>query len=219
MSYLYIDGVKVVEYEVPTNKFGSTPNLTLQHTAFPDVPHQWFCFNGDTKAHHHSDAAADTCDFGWKGDIVYGRVWGKALTADDAAALSTQARATSLKVTVGASKVTTAIFPFAAVVPAGVKAYVVDAISSGEANTVLYASEGEVIPYGTPVLLYGATGTYTFNAAELTSATVKAAPSKNLLTGSFASKVAEADQISVLRADGTGFETAAADDEVAPLKA
>ena len=206
-SYIYVDGALVNEFTTPYD-------MTRQCTLFPHASYQWFCFNGDARSNRNS-----SCDFPFDGNIVFGRVWGKTLSADDVTSLYGQATATSQKVTVGASKVTTAIFPFAAVVPAGVKAYVVDAISSGEANTVLYASEGEVIPYGTPVLLYGAAGSYTFNAADLTSATVKTAPAKNLLTGSYASKVAEADQISVLRADGTGFETAAAAAEVAPLKA
>ncbi len=214
-SYIYRDGIEVAKLELDGTEL---TDLQKQSHAFTHESYQWFCFNGDTKSNRHSE-----CDFPFDGNIVFGRVWGKTLTADDAAALSAQARATSLKVTVGASKVTTAIFPFAAVVPAGVKAYVVNTISSGEANTVLYASPGEVIPYGTPVILYGAADTYTFNAADLSDdavvAKIKTAPAKNLLTGSYASKVAEADQISVLRADGTGFETAAAAAEVAPLKA
>ena len=206
-SSIYRDGVLVKEFTVTAD------DMLYQEAKFPHAAYQWFCFNGDVKG-----VRTSSCDYPFDGNIVFGRVWGKTLTAADAAALSAQAVATSLDVTVDASKVTTAIFPFAAVVPAGVKAYVVDAISSGEANTVLYASEGEIIPYGTPVLLYGAAGTYTFNAADL-PASVKSAPAKNLLTGSFASKVAEADQISVLCADGKAFETAAANDEVAPLKA
>ena len=208
-SWLYKDGVLVKEYTVTAD------DMSYQFHKFPHAAYQWFCFNGDTKANRNSK-----CDYPFDGNIVFGRVWGKTLSAADAAALNTQAKATSLNVSVGASKVTTAVFPFAAVVPAGVKAYVVDAISSGEANTTLYASPGEIIPYGTPVLLYGAEGNYTFNAANLDeSPVILSAPGTNLLTGSYASKVAEENQISVLRADGTGFDTADKNDEVSPLKA
>ncbi len=216
MSYLYIDGVKVKEYEVPTNKFGGTPDLTLQHTAFPDVPHQWFCFNGDTKAHHHSDAAADTCEYGWKGNIVYGRVWGKALTPADVTALYNQATGTSTNVTVPANGVATAVFPYAAVVPAGATAYVVDVIKGSEANMVPYAAEGDVIPYGIPVIIKGDASTYTFNAADLNDdavvAKIKTAPAKNLLVGSFATKKAKADQLYKISTSAAEFDKAAADD-------
>ena len=167
--------------------------MANQSVTFPSAPYQWFCFNGDTKG-----GLATACDYPFNGNIVIGRVWGKALTAGEVTVLYTMAANPTIILSVYANNLATAIFPFDAVVPAGAKAYIVDAVNGTVAHTALLASEGEVIPYGTPVIIKGATGNYTFKAADLTTATVKAIPAVNLLEGSYVTTEVKAGQVYTL---------------------
>ena len=185
-SYIYVNGTLVKEYSVTTEGV----DMANQSVTFPSAPYQWFCFNGDTKG-----GLATECDYPFNGNIVIGRVWGKALTAGEVTVLYTMAANPTIILSVAANNLTTAVFPFDAVVPAGVKAYIVDAVNGTVAHTALLASEGEVIPYGTPVIIKGATSNYTFEAADLTTATVKDIPAVNLLEGSYVITTVGAGQV------------------------
>ena len=188
-SYIYVNGELVKEYSVTTEGV----DMANQSVTFPSAPYQWFCFNGDTKG-----GLATACDYPFNGNIVIGRVWGKALTAGEVTVLYTMAANPTIILSVYTNNLATAIFPFDAVVPAGAKAYIVDAVNGTVAHTELLASEGEVIPYGTPVIIKGATGNYTFKAADLTTATVKAIPAVNLLEGSYVTTEVKAGQVYTL---------------------
>ncbi len=213
VSKIYINGVEDATY----SRTGDI-NMANQNLTFCHVPWQWFCFNGDTNGSRQTG-----CHFPFDGNIVFGRVWGKYLTKDDVTALYNQAEGTSTVVTMQSNKLATAVFPYDAVVPAGAKAYVVDVIKGSEANMVPYAVEGDVIPYGTPVIIKGDASTYTFNAADLNDdavvAKIKDAPAKNLLVGSFATKKAQADQLYKISTSAAEFDKAAADDLLAAQQA
>lgn len=209
ISKLYINGVKDTEFSNSSDEY----DATLQSHQYAYVTAQKFSFNGDASTNETN------CDQPFDGNIVFGRIWGKTLTDADVTALYNQATGTSTDVTVGSSKLTTAIFPYAAIVPAGVKAYVVETINGAEANMVPYALPGEIIPYGTPVIIKGNAGTYTFNAADVSMVSPKAAPAVNLLVGSFASKKAKANQLYTLSTTLSEFDMADANDVVDPQKA
>lgn len=217
ISKIYINGVEAVSFSQP-DLDGVATDMTRQSVHLCHVPWQWFCFNGDTNGSRHTG-----CHYPFDGNIVFGRVWGKYLTADDVTALYRQATGTSTVVTMQSNKLATAVFPYDAVVPAGATAYVVDVIKGSEANMVPYAVEGEVIPYGTPVIIKGVASTYTFEAADLNDAAVvakiKDAPAKNLLVGSFATKKAKADQLYKISTSAAEFDKAAADDLLAAQQA
>ena len=207
VSKMYINGVE----DQTNSRTEENIFMQWQSHSFCYAPWQWFCFNGDTRANRHS-----ACDYPFDGNIVYGRVWGKYLTKDDVTALYSQATGTSTDVTMQSNKLATAVFPYDAVVPTGATAYVVDVIKGSEANMVPYAAEGDVIPYGTPVIIKGDASTYKFNAADLNDdavvAKIKPAPAKNLLVGSFATKKAQADQLYKISTSAAEFDKAAADD-------
>lgn len=222
ISKIYKDGIEAISYSVPQGSYTDAEkniiyvdeDMTRQALILPNAPCQWFCFNGDTNGTEQT-----SCDYPFDGNIVFGRVWGKYLTADDVNALYGQATSTSTTVTTGTNGLATAIFPYPAVVPAGAEVYVVNVIKGSEASMAPYATAGEIIPYGTPVIVKGTPSTdYTFNAAGK-AAVAKAAPVTNLLIGSFASKKAKADQLYAINASAARFDKVAADGTVAAQQA
>ena len=222
ISKIYKDGIEAISYSVPQGSYKDAENniiyvdedMTRQALILPNAPCQWFCFNGDTNGTEQT-----SCDYPFDGNIVFGRVWGKYLTADDVTSLYGQATSTSTTVTTGTNGLATAIFPYPAVVPAGAEVYVVNVIKGSEAGMAPYATAGEIIPYGTPVIVKGTPSTdYTFNAAG-EAAVAKTAPVTNLLIGSFASKKAKADQLYAINASAARFDKVAADGTVAAQQA
>lgn len=178
-SHMYVNGVE---------KMNSNANKVVPTRAdflnMPYAPYQYICVGGDIKA----STLETACEAPFRGNIVLARIWGRALSAEDAKTLAEQASATSVSVSVPESGYTTICLPFAAIVPTGVSAYIVNADSK---SMVLYAKEGDVIPYGTPLILNAAEGDYTFLAADMQTLSPLATPSDNILVGSFATKTAE----------------------------
>ena len=206
-TYIYVNGVQQAENSP------EFPDCT-QEPSFSYARYQWMCIGGDAK-----NNIGSSCDFPFAGSISIARVWSKALTATDVTSLYGQATGTSTTVTTGTNGLATAIFPYPAVVPAGAAAYVVNVIKGSEAAMAPYATAGEIIPYGTPVIVKGTASTdYTFNAAG-EAAVAKAAPVTNLLIGSFASKKAKADQLYAINASAARFDKVAADGTVAAQQA
>lgn len=178
-AHMYVDGKEVA------NSLGNKVVPTrCDYLSMPYAPYQYICVGGDIKP----STLATACENAFRGNIVSARLWGRALSAGDAETLSLQASATSQTVSVPASGYTTVCLPFAAVVPQGMEAYIV---TEGEEVMPLYAKAGDVIPYGTPLILKADAGAYVFEAADLLTATPLAAPEGNLLQGSFASKTIE----------------------------
>lgn len=178
-SHMYVNGVEKMNSN--TNKVLPLRNDFL---TMPYAPYQYVCVGGDIKA----SSLTTACESAFRGNIVSARIWGRALTAEDAKALSTQASAITQMVSVPASGYTTVCLPFAAVVPTGVEAYIV---TNTTPAMQLYAKAGDIIPYGTPLILKAVANDYTFEAADLQTQTPLATPADNLLEGSFATQTAE----------------------------
>ena len=199
-SVLYKNGASIVE---TTDADGN--DAALQSLKFSYAPYQWFCINGDPS----SVEDMSTCDKPFQGEISIARVWGKALTAGDVGVLYNAAMTTQYSGELKA-KGTAVCLPYAITLPDGVDAYVAKVGSSGKVELEKYAEAGNVIPYGTPVILKPRNGaiTTTLYAADLSTATVEDAPAENLLEGSFAFKVASENEVYTY--DNGGFSVAEA---------
>ena len=194
---LYIDGV-LVSQSTAADFTVTSGNQTMngnEHTDFPFATWQWICIGGDCSWND----GTGTCDYPWKGNISIARVWGKALTDADVALLYTQAQDPTTNITIGTTGTASTCLPFNAVVPTGITAYTATAQTSGNVTLTEYATAGQVMAYGTPVILKGAAGTYTF-APAAEGATILAAPTTNLLEGTLASKSVTASQVYALAA-------------------
>lgn len=178
-SHMYVNG----EEKISSNTNKVVP-CRADFLSMPYAPNQYVCVGGDIKG----STLAKACEAPFRGNIVSARIWGRALSAEDAKALSQQASATSVSISIPMSGYTTICLPFAAMMPTGVSAYIVQADSKSMA---LYAKEGEVIPYGTPLILNAVEGDYTFQAVDLQTVPPLAVPADNMLEGSFAPKTAE----------------------------
>ncbi len=188
-SVIYKNGAKIAEAS------NTADSPARAGASFPYAPHQWFCINGD--ASNKVDMAS--CDYPFQGQISIARVWGKALTAVDAQALYMEATTTEYDVAIDA-KGSAVCYPYAVTVPAGVDACVAVQNAEKEVELQKYAEPGEVIPYGTAVILIPRTGAINVKmaAADLATATVKDAPAENLLEGSYAFKTAGENELYTL---------------------
>lgn len=185
-SVIYKNGVKIAEAS------NTADSPARAGASFPYAPHQWFCINGDAS----SNINKESCDYPFQGQISIARVWGKALTAVDAQALYQEAVTAEYDVAIDA-KGSAVCYPYAVTVPAGVDACVAVLNAEKEVELKKYAEAGEVIPYGTAVVLIPRTGGINVKmaAADLSTATVKDAPAENLLEGSYAFKTAGENEL------------------------
>lgn len=173
---------------------------------FPYASFQWIGIMADTRA----NATHSNNDYPMVGDISIARVWGKALSASEVGVLNNQARSTQSAVSIPASGVATLCLPFAAVVPAGTKAYVPIRKEGPKVMLAQLAKEGETIAYGVPFILQGNAGNYTMMAADLTTAQ-PLVTTDNLLEGSFIAKSVDAYEVHNAGGTYTGQHNVAID--------
>ena len=114
---------------------------------------------------------------------------------------------------------TAVCLPYNVTLPDGVDAYVAKVGSVGKVEYEKYAEAGNVIPYGTAVILKPRTGavTVTLQAADLSTAKVEDAPAENLLEGSFAYKTPGENELYTY--GDNGFTLAAASASIDPCSA
>lgn len=177
LSALYVDGEKVAS-RVLNFKEGSL---------FEWAPTEWLAIGGDASGKY--DASTNTGSYPFRGDIAYVRMWGKALTASDVHGLNEAIKTEQVTYTIGGNGYVGACVPFATVIPEGISAYIVVEVDGTYAYLKQVGENGEVIPYGTPLILKGekkttvSLGIADFNEPDAVMADVEG----NLLVGTFAS--------------------------------
>ena len=147
---------------------------------FPFAGYEWFGIMADTRA----NITHDNNDYPFAGNMSIARVWGKALADSDVAELYAQAKATSLDFTIDANGYAALCLPFAATIPAGMKAYAVIGKTASGVTLAQLAGAGEAVAYGTPFFIKGTPGDYTIHAADISTQETHTATG-NLLEGSF----------------------------------
>ena len=189
-SKLYVDGTLVAYASNDIDGLNGN-----EHTEFSPIQWQWIAIGGDANA---TDGSA-TCDFPWNGEISIARVWNQPLSASDVALLNTQAHSPATTVTVGSTLYATTCLPYNATVPAGITAYIATKQNISSVTLTKYAEAGDVMFYGTPVILIAdAAGDYTFTPAL--DATLSK-PHINYLIGTMATKTVGEGEYFVLTED------------------
>lgn len=177
-SKIYIDGA--VKQSVTISPF--------QNLTFPLGYCQWIAVGGDPNGLH-----SPSCDFPWRGQISFARVWGHALDAGEAATLSKQAQNPTTTLSIPATGYVGACLPYVSVVPQGTKAYAASSITGDVVNLTLLANEGELIDYAVPFILCGEKGSYTMEVADKDA--IGNQPEVNVLVGNLGKKACQRGEI------------------------
>lgn len=174
VSKLYIDGVEK----------GSRSFYFKQCGYYEWAPSDWLSIGGVPNSTY--DAAAQGGKYPYIGSISSVRLWGKALSAKEAAALSKVVSASADTVIFNVGGYASVCLPFAFVVPEGVTVY---KVSDEDATTVTLtpiASAGMAVPYATPVILAGTPrGQSVIKSVDQRTVDSVAVVGDNLLKGGF----------------------------------
>lgn len=176
LSALYVNG-EVVASRTLSCKEGSL---------FEWAPTEWLAIGGDASGKY--DAAANTGSYPFRGRIAMVRIWGRSLAEADVKALSTVANGEEISYTIGSNGYVSCCVPYATTVPEGMQAFVIPYTDGTNAYLREVGRDGEVIPYGTPIIMRGTKGTkFTLQRADTQAAGCRICNvGDNLLQGTFA---------------------------------
>ena len=179
-SRFYIDG-----------ELAASRNLTTKECpVYEWTPSTWLAIGGDAKGNF--DAATALGSYPFLGEVAMVRIYAKALKETEIQSLRGILTTQEWSYTLGANGYVAACLPFIYQVPEGCTAYVISEIDSPDVKLTPIAQEGEVVPYGTPVIIKGeAKATITLaalNKSEVEGKYLKPLSQKNLLVGTFPGK-------------------------------
>lgn len=164
-------------------------SLTIKECPVYDwLPGEWMAIGGDAVGTYAT--AKNTSTYPFQGSIAMSRVWNKALAEADVKALHDVLHHRELSFTTGAGGRVAVCVPFDAKIPEGIRAFVVNSLDGSYANIVEVAKAGDVLPYGTPVIIIGdKKSTFTLTEASPEETPVQGLDEvDNLLVGSFTRK-------------------------------
>jgi hypothetical protein len=173
------------------------------------TPSTWLAIGGDARGNY--DAATQTGTYPFMGDIATVRIYGKALNQSQVSELASILNTQEKSFTVGNNGYVGVCLPYVWMVPEGCTAFIVSAIDSPSIMLKPIAQAGELVPYGTPVILKGiAKAVVTLTAEdkqtfgdEIVNYQSSIVNEGNLLAGTYPGKTLAAGEGYYLRATGT----------------
>lgn len=194
-SYFYING------ELVDTRWLSFKECPVYEWA----PSAWLAIGGDAKGNY--DAATTLGNYPFAGDISLVRVYGRALNEGEVQGLCTMVGTQEHTYTFGLNGYLPVCLPYVYRVPDGCQAYIVSEIASSVAMLKMVAESGEVVPYGTPVLLKGEPKTTitlsALNKDEMEVERLTALWPENLLAGTYSGKTLAAGEGFYIKATNT----------------
>lgn len=183
------------------------------------TPSTWLGIGGDTKGTY--DAATTLGSYPFIGDIAMVRIYGRALKKTEVQSLAGIAGNQERSFTLGYNGYVAVCLPYVWQVPEGCTAYVVSEIVSPSVKFRPIAQAGELVPYGTPVILKGesrATVTLTaLNKSEVEEQYLTPLSEGNLLIGVFPGKTLEANNGFYMKTTGQNIYRATGNTTLAPF--
>ena len=117
------------------------------------TPSTWLAIGGDAKGNY--DEAAQTGIYPFMGDIASVRIYGTALSQEQVGELADMFGTQEKSFTLGANGYVGICLPYVWKVPEGCKAFIVSQVETPSVTLTPIAQAGELVPYGTPVILKG----------------------------------------------------------------
>ena len=151
------------------------------------TPSAWLAIGGDAKGNYETSTTAGNYLF--MGDVALARIYGRALSQEQVQTLGSILQQQESTFTIGSNCYVAVCLPFIYRVPEGCTAFIVTEVASPSVMLMPIASEGELVPYGTPVIIKGtAKSSITLTALnkdEVGEAFLHPQWPENLLAGTF----------------------------------
>ncbi len=117
------------------------------------TPSTWLAIGGDAKGNF--DAANSAGNYPFVGDIAMVRIYGKALSKSQIGELVGIQNTQERTYTLGSNGYVSVCLPYIYQVPEGCTAYIVTEVASPSVTLTPIAQAGELVNYGTPVIIKG----------------------------------------------------------------
>lgn len=151
------------------------------------MPSEWLAIGGDATGTY--DKETSTVNYPFLGGIALVRIYGKALTQSEVQDLQGILNVQEKSYKVGANGYVAVCLPYVYQVPEGCTAFIVSEIASPSVKLRPIAQAGELVPYGTPVIIKGtAKSTITLtalNKSEVDGKYLAPLSQKNFLVGTY----------------------------------
>lgn len=199
-SQLYING-----------ELAGTRWLTFKEcSVYEWTPSEWLAIGGDAKGTY--DAATSLGTYPFLGDVASVRIYGRALKKNEVQGLASIVGTQEKSYTLGTNGYVAVCLPFAWKVPEDYTAFIVSELTTTSAMLSPVADEGELVPYGMPVIVKGASkSTITLSAenksepGETQDDKWSVASEVNLLVGTFPGKTLAANEGYYLKTTGSNI--------------
>lgn len=177
---------------------------------FEWAPTEWLAIGGDASGKYDATTSTGTGPF--VGRIAMVRLWDKALKEADAKVLLNAISKDGVSYTIGSNGYASVCVPFVTILPEGIQAYTIPEIDATNAYLKPVGNQGEIVPYGTPLIVAGEPGrTFTLRSVDISGSSSSMEVAENLLSGTFATMTIPAGQGYYLKNTGTGIYRASAD--------
>ncbi len=181
------------------------------------TPTTWLAIGGDAKGTY--EAATTLGNYPFNGSIAMVRIYGRALKMTEVKSLANILSTREKSYTLGSNGYVAVCLPFAWKVPEGCTAYIASEIVSTSVMLRPIAQAGEMVPYGTPVIIKGEPrANITLVALPLTELENMASTQfENLLIGLFPGKTLEAGEGYYMKTTGQNIYRATGNVTLAPF--
>lgn len=171
------------------------------------TPSEWLAIGGDASGIF--DKATSTGAYPFQGNIAMVRIWGKALTQDQVRNLHGILGSQERSYTLGSNGYVAVCLPYIYQVPEGCTAFIATGFTSTSVQLMPIAEAGDVVPYGTPVIIKGtAKAAITLTALdknEVGEACLASSWPENLLVGVYPGRTLNAGEGYSLRTTGANL--------------
>ena len=180
------------------------------------TPTTWLAIGGDAKGKY--DETTTLGSYPFKGEIAMVRIYGRALKKTEVKSLANILSSKEKSYTLGSNGYAAICLPFAWKVPEGCTAFIASKIESPNVKIKPIAQEGELVPYGTPVILKGtAKATITLTAEQMVNGQWTMDNDENLLIGVFPGKTLAVNEGYYMKTTGANIYRATGNVTLAPF--
>ena len=157
---------------------------------FEWAPSEWLAIGGDASGTY--DKTSSTVNYPFQGDVALVRIYSKALNQTEVQSLQDILSVQEQSYKVGASGYVAVCLPYVYQVPEGCTAFIVSEIVSPSVKLRPIAQAGELVPYGTPVIIKGTAKSSimltALNKSEVDAKYLLPLSQENLLVGTYPGK-------------------------------